>query len=202
MWCDKSTNSNFVNRRPPRLTAACTALAPLALLVLLATQVCADVQVTGNVTPARFPFNSSLGLPTAGNFIDAFYTDVNGNIVIAPAVGPLNIPGNNPTTQNNFECVLDGNGNNYCNPSSPTFDATHLKAQVNVGPTSYGEVVISGNTALRDQDLILGGTATGTGVFRVSGFGALYNNDPKILPFGWVWTSSTTRHAKLQRYDA
>ncbi|HEX5472232.1 MAG TPA: dockerin type I domain-containing protein [Lacipirellulaceae bacterium] len=138
-----------------------TGILSLTLLALLATSACADVQTVGVIDPAFNPFTGG-GLPQFGNFID-----------------PTEEP--NPTSpsaqnQTNFEGLSDINVGQV--PTS------------NVTP-GFGEVLISSNTELRyenliigDQNMVNGQTMFGTGIFRIDGFGALFNNNPTILPFG------------------
>jgi T5SS/PEP-CTERM-associated repeat protein len=102
------------------------------------------------------------------------------------------LPNNN--TWSVFEAVghqtfFEGRHTDGADPTITT-DDTNVNFDIIVGKTSYGALDISGeNTSLRDQDLIIGDQGTlgsqvqqGTGVVRITGFGALYNNDPLILP--------------------
>jgi PEP-CTERM motif len=128
----------------------------------------ASVLTNGNVLPADNPFTPDVdeGIPIDGNFID---TTVAAD------------------QQVTFEGRVDTKGN-----TDPT-DDTNVNFDVIVGQTSAGVLLISGESALRDENLIIGdsgiipgagGTRQGTGVVRITGFGSLYNNDPAIIPPG------------------
>lgn len=87
-------------------------------------------------------------------------------------------------------------------PPQPNFEHP---LPIIVGQTSYGIVLINGGTQLRYQDLVLGGSigpsnpgdpnlgfdeeisgpTTGHGIFRIEGFGTLFNNNPGIIPPGY-----------------
>jgi T5SS/PEP-CTERM-associated repeat protein len=127
----------------------------------------ASVLVTGDVTPADNPFTTGVneGLPTDGNFINPF-----------EAVD----------RQTYFE------GRHLDNNVADLLDDTNVNiAEIIVGKSASGTLLISGESALRDQDLIIGDQGmrggimrVGTGVVRITGFGSLYNNDPNIIPPG------------------
>src|SRR5262249_4931404 len=143
----------------------------LALIALLicSRQVVASVLTNGNVLPADNPFTLDVdeGIPIDGNFID-------------PTVAA--------DQQVTFEGRVDTKGN-----ADPT-DDTNVNFDVIVGQTSYGVLLISGESALRDGNLIIGDMGhvggpsgpirQGTGVVRITGFGSVYNNDPAIIPTG------------------
>jgi hypothetical protein len=67
---------------------------------------------------------------------------------------------------------------------------TNVNYDVIVGQNAYGVLLIDGESALRDQDLIIGDSGLGsngqirfgTGVVRITGIGSLYNNDIYIPP--------------------
>ncbi|HVT30664.1 MAG TPA: dockerin type I domain-containing protein, partial [Lacipirellulaceae bacterium] len=103
------------------------------------------------------------GIPSDGNTIDSFESQ---------------------THQTFFE----GRHTDGADPNDPA-DDTNVNFNVMVGTTSYGSLLISGESALRDENLYIGGQGTingttrfGTGIVRITGFGSLYNNDPNILP--------------------
>ena len=140
------------------------------LLAILSTArfASATVQVTGDVYPSdnRLTPNTDEGLPSQGNFISPFL----------PA-----------GSQVNWEGIV--------NPANP---ATNLLInEIVVGKSALGVLVIQGaeDLGLNQQTLTIGGSGprdasgsgqdrAGTGVVRISGFGAYFNNDPTILPAG------------------
>jgi T5SS/PEP-CTERM-associated repeat protein len=114
-------------------------------------------------------------------------------------------PADNPFTLNVNEGIPNGNSWNifeainhqtffegrHVDGSNPPTNDTNVNFDVVVGKTNSGTLLISGESALRDQDLVIGGDPTsqsgttqraGSGVVRITGFGSLYNNDPNILP--------------------
>ena len=124
----------------------------------------ASVLVTGDVTPADNPFTLNLneGLPSDGNFVNPFESQ---------------------TSQTYYE------GRHLDNVVADLNDDTNQNFDITVGKTSFGVLLISGESSLRDQTLTIGGsgmlngvTRLGTGVVRITGFGSLYNNDPNIYP--------------------
>jgi hypothetical protein len=141
----------------------------LAIAAILSAPALAVVQTTGSVflSPdsdtdiytglyADNPFTTTIneGLPTNGNRIDPFQS---------------------PTGQTEFEGREDG--------------ANNINFSLIVGRSGFGEVIVN-QSQLRDMDLVIGDqavvgtTATrGTGVVRIEGFGALYNNNPFLLPY-------------------
>jgi len=137
--------------------------------MLLPSMASASVLVTGDVTPADNPFTTAIneGLPPDGNFINPF---------------------EDPDKQTYFEGRHVDN-----NISDLTDDNNVLIPEIIVGKSAFGALLISGESALRDGNLLIGtsGTRTGssvvragTGVVRITGFGSLYNNDPTIIPPG------------------
>jgi T5SS/PEP-CTERM-associated repeat protein len=140
----------------------------------------ANVQSSGNIFPIDNPFDVDglgqpvdTGLPALGNFL---------NVSSPPLPAEMTAAG-----QPNFEGVFNTAGN-------------QVQTNVLVGPKNFGQLLITGNTQLRDETLIIGGalssdtaagftppqntTFHGTGFVRITDPGSLYNNDPTILPFG------------------
>jgi hypothetical protein len=124
----------------------------------------AGVAQTGDVFPADNPFTLDVdeGIPD-GNSINIF-----------EAVG--------------HQTFFEGRHTDGANLADPA-DDTNVNFDITVGKTSSGTLLISGESALRDQNLIIGDkallgsvTRLGSGVVRITGFGSLYNNDPLILP--------------------
>lgn len=110
------------------------------------------------------------------------------------------LPGDNPLTQDNegILAFLFDNGGPFNPPGTipdqPTFEHP---LPIVVGQTSYGIVLLNGGSQVRYEDLVLGGSAggrdfefgddvpgspTGHGIFRIEGFGTVYNNNPNIIP--------------------
>lgn len=146
-------------------------VATLILVVgLMAQTAAATVLVNGNVRPSDNPFtiNANEGIPVDGNFINPFEP--------ATAAG-----------QTQFEFT---GGRNAMGNIIPLPQVDGVGAVI-VGETSFGVMLISGESALRSETLIVGTSGElssgqirgGTGVVRITGFGSLYNNDPFILPF-------------------
>ncbi len=159
-----------------RLVSARYILAVAALLssFTLGPHVLASVLSTGNVLPADNPFSPNVneGLPTDGNFINPF------ELPQFPPV-PTGLP---------YQTYFEGRHSDGADPNSQA-DDTNINFDVQVGVSSFGSLLISGESALRDQNLIIGDSTTvanvtryGTGVVRITGYGSLYNNDPTILP--------------------
>ena len=133
----------------------------------------ASVLVSGDVTPSDNPFtlNINEGLPSDGNFVNPFEAE---------------------DEQTFFE------GRHLDNNVADPLDDTNVNIpDIIVGQSAYGTLLISGESALRDQTLTIGGSGprttsgggggiirAGTGVMRITGFGSLYNNDPTIIPPG------------------
>lgn len=158
--------------RPNKIVAAkwCGAILLVGLALAAGSRPAfGSVLTNGNVLPADNPFTLDVdeGIPVDGNFID-------------PTIAA--------DQQVNFEGRLDTKGN-----IDPT-DDTNVNFDVIVGQTSFGVLLISGESALRDGNLIIGDSGQvggasgpvrqGTGVVRITGFGSLYNNDPAIIPPG------------------
>jgi T5SS/PEP-CTERM-associated repeat protein len=116
------------------------------------------------------------------------------------------IPGDNPFTINvNEGLPFDGNGINFNvtpNPEEPFYTADQQEffeglEDIIVGFAGPGDVTINNGSFLRYQHLTVGSSTTtgtvgideqlhiGTGLFRIVGVGAYYNNDPAILPAGF-----------------
>ncbi|MCC7475622.1 MAG: hypothetical protein IT425_09515 [Pirellulales bacterium] len=127
----------------------------------------ASVLVSGDVTPTDNPFTTDVneGLPADGNFVNPF---------------------EDPDKQTYYEGIhLDND------ISDLTDDNNQNIAEIIVGKSAYGTLLISGESALRNQNLIIGDSGTragatryGTGIVRITGFGSLYNSDPSIIPPG------------------
>lgn len=133
----------------------------------------ASVLVTGDVTPADNPFpvpfpsgpNPDEGLPPDGNLVNPF---------------------EDPDKQTYYE------GRHLDNNAAILTDDTNVNVpEIIVGKSASGTVLISGESALRDQNLIIGDQGLrggimrfGTGIVRITGFGSLYNSDPSIIPPG------------------
>ncbi len=150
---------------------------PVVLFVFLLFSVArlasASILVSGDVTPTDNPFTTAIneGLPSDGNFVNPF---------------------EDPDKQTYFEGRhLDNNVADLTDDTNENID------EIIVGQSSYGVLLISGESALRDQALTIGASGTrgpsgsgsgqvyaGTGVVRITGFGSLYNNDPSIIPPG------------------
>ena len=158
-----------------------SALASLIVsMAVLASSAQAVVQVTGNVwlSPdagtgtygglyADNPFTTTIneGIPTNGNRIDPFRVLGNQIEFEGRPIAASN-------TNENFSII--------------------------VGQTSFGELIIN-QSQLRDMDLVIGDQGTvngvlrnGSGVVRIEGFGALFNNDPYMLPYLGVDPSTVT----------
>jgi T5SS/PEP-CTERM-associated repeat protein len=133
--------------------------------VLLAAPAAFAITATGSVSPADNPFTSA----------DEGIPFLGNYIVATPGTEGSQIyfegrpAGNPPNTNQNFDII--------------------------VGVTSFGSLLISGEQALRDQDLIIGDSGNvgngsnaqfryGTGIVRITDPGSLYNNDPLIIPAG------------------
>lgn len=150
------------------------ALAAILGTFTLAPIVSASVLSTGNVLPADNPFSPNVneGLPTDGNFINPF------ELPQFPPV-PSGLP---------YQTYFEGRHSDGADPNDQA-DDTNINFDVQVGVSSFGSLLISGESSLRDQNLIIGDITTvgnttryGTGVVRITGYGSLYNNDPTILP--------------------
>jgi hypothetical protein len=146
------------------------------ILALAGTMAPAAVTATGDVIPADNPFpttpggpNPDEGLPLNGNAIAIF----------------------EPITRQTF---FEGRHIEGPDPSMLT-DDTNLNENIFVGQSSFGTLLITAETSLRYMNLVIGDIGetaggqggdmkTGTGVVRINGFGALYNNDFNILPAG------------------
>jgi hypothetical protein len=158
----------FGRRRRLALCPICTSerlkyLFVVTALLLSSRAAEASVLVTGDVTPSDNPFTSpSEALPSAGNKVDPFATP-------------------NPPEQNQtlFEGINDATNN------------TNINTDIFVGRTGSGILQIS-QVELRDMNLVIGSsgtvsggvTRTGDGTVYITGLGALFNNDPYILPPG------------------
>ncbi len=127
----------------------------------------ASVLVTGDVTPADDPFTLLVneGLPGSGNSVNPFEA---------------------PDHQTFYEGRHIDAGTGI-----PADDTNVNIPEIIVGQSAFGTLLIDGESALRDEDLIIGDMGmrggvmrTGTGVVRITGFGSLYNNDPNIIPPG------------------
>src|SRR5436305_6026874 len=164
----------FGRRRIFALCPARVRFSHLAIMVvsmlLLARTAAASVLATGDYSPADNPFTTSVneGIPTDGNFVNPFELPGTGGVV--------------------YQTFFEGRHSDGANTADPA-DDTNINFNVFVGRTSSGSLLISGESALRDQDLVIGDTGTlngqtrvGPGVVRITGFGSLYNNDPNILP--------------------
>ncbi len=129
----------------------------------------AGVLISGDVTPADNPFTLDVneGLPSDGNSVNPFEAADEQTYYEGRHVnGPDNLVG-----------TADDNNVNI--------------ADIIVGQTAFGTLLISGESALRDQNLIIGDSGMrngveryGTGVVRITSFGSLYNSDPSIIPPG------------------
>lgn len=135
----------------------------------------ASVLLTGDFTPADNPFTTGVneGLPSDGNFVNPF--EAVDMQTFFEGIHSDGVDGISGTTD-------DTNILNFPPSDSP---------DIVIGRTAFGTMLISGESALRDQNLIIGDsglrngtTRFGTGVVRITGFGSLYNNDPSILPSG------------------
>ena len=129
------------------------------LLLSAARMASASILVSGDVTPVDNPFpvtpggaNPDEGLPTDGNFVNPF-----------EAVD----------RQTFFE------GRHLDNNVADLLDDTNVNIdEIIVGNSSFGTLLISGESALRDQHLTIGGSGlrsstgtiirAGTGVMRIS----------------------------------
>ena len=161
--------------RGARWRSSAAAKAVLLAVVLAGTAgvASASVLVSGDVTPSDNPFtlNINEGLPSDGNFVNPFEAE---------------------DEQTFFE------GRHLDNNVADPLDDTNVNIpDIIVGQSAYGTLLISGESALRDQTLTVGGSGpratsgggggvirAGTGVMRITGFGSLYNNDPTIIPPG------------------
>lgn len=143
----------------------------LFAVAMSASPAVASVLVSGNVLPSDNPFTllqanglwGNEGLPGDGNFINPFE-------------GPT------AAAQSQFEFI---GGYTTAGALIPL-----PNGEIIVGDTSFGVVLISGESAIRSETLVIGDSGSvngvtkfGTGVVRITGFGSLYNNDPLILPF-------------------
>jgi hypothetical protein len=133
----------------------------------------ASVLISGDVTPVDNPFTLNLneGLPSDGNFVNPFEA---------------------PNAQTFYE------GRHLDNNVADPLDDNNVNIpEIVVGRSAFGALLISGESALRDQTLTIGGSGQrivngsptgpvrpGTGVVRITGFGSLYNSDPTIVPPG------------------
>jgi hypothetical protein len=151
----------------------------------------ANIQSSGDIAPVVNPLDATTqGLPTLGNFLD---------ISLAA----------NADAQTFFEGITDQSG-----------ARTSKNFNVLVGPSHFGQLLISGNTQLRQGTLIIGGIVLnsnggdtaqgftadplhthGTGFVRITDPGSLYNNDPSILPFGLPASFSTYRTPDQNGFD-
>jgi T5SS/PEP-CTERM-associated repeat protein len=147
---------------PKRASLRCLFIVAAILLSYGAVE--ASVLVTGDVTPSDNPFTLSVieGLPSAGNKVDPFATPT-------------------PAEQNQtlFEGINDATNN------------TNINTDIFVGKTGSGILQIS-QVELRDMNLVIGDSGTvqggvtrfGDGTVYITGMGALFNNDPYLLPPG------------------
>ena len=179
-----------MNRQIRLQSFIATAIAALAVLVL-GHSATASVFSNGNVilvdgptTPDTVPIAiPGAFLPVDGNFFDPFAPDPPGQIF--------------------YEGIVD-----IMTPADP-LDDTNRNVSVVVGQTSFGTVLISGESALRDLDLIIGDIGTlptgqmrrGTGVVRITGFGSVFNNDPNIFPIGLTESPSPVPRPMGVGYD-
>jgi T5SS/PEP-CTERM-associated repeat protein len=140
-------------------------------MFVMPTQVAAqtgDVDVIGNVW-----LSPDASGTTYTVYADDPFTDVNEGIPEGGnRIDPFLIP---PALQIEFEGRPVGN--------------TNVNFDIIVGRTSSGQLLLN-SAQLRDQNLIIGDQGTinsqvrrGTGVVRIEGLGALYNNDPTIIPY-------------------
>ena len=154
--------------RPSLFKSVAVVLCGALWIISVPTSVTASVFSNGNVIlldDVGVPISNAT-LPVDGNFIDLFVPDPPGQIF--------------------YEGIVD-----IMNAANP-FDDTNRNVGVLVGQTSFGVVLVSGESALRDLDLIIGDIGTlpngqmrrGTGVVRITGFGSVFNNDPNIFPLG------------------
>ena len=136
----------------------------LCIIVASARDAIAGVAQTGDVFPADNPFTLDVdeGIPD-GNTINVFEAA-------------------------NHQTFFEGRHTDGANLADPA-DDTNVNFDITVGRSSFGTLLISGESALRDEDLFIGDQflvgsqmRKGTGVVRITGFGSLYNNDPNILP--------------------
>jgi T5SS/PEP-CTERM-associated repeat protein len=84
---------------------------------------------------------------------------------------------------------------------------SNVNFDIVVGRTASGQLLLNG-AQLNDQNLILGDQGVvgsilrrGTGVMRIEGFGALYNNDPTILPVPLIASPSVAPRVATIGYD-
>jgi T5SS/PEP-CTERM-associated repeat protein len=117
-----------------------------------------------------------------------------GDVIVNGSVSP----GDNPfTTGVNEGLPFFGNGVNFNDP--PTADDQPLfegLEDIIIGVTAPGDVTINNGSFLRYQDLTIGSSSLvgegldehlefGTGLLRIVGVGAYYNNNPTLLPAGF-----------------
>jgi T5SS/PEP-CTERM-associated repeat protein len=140
-----------------------------AVLTAGARLASASVLTNGSVSPSDNPFTPDIdeGISVDGNFIDTTVA-ADKQVTFEGRVDTLGTPDPADDTNTNFDII--------------------------VGVNSYGVLLISGESALRDQTLIIGGpvpaggtvppsadqTHRGVGVVRITGFGSVYNNDPTL----------------------
>jgi hypothetical protein len=178
----RGTSTLFGCGTPIRqLTRAAMLFSVIVLVGSLAIdRAVASVLVNGNVVPSDNPFTPlNEGLPD-GNFINPFETGPD----------PLN-PVYSAVLQSQFEFIglRDEDGN----LDVPLPIVPGIGPSIIVGRTSFGVVLIDGESAIRSENLVIGDEGIinggssqpvkGTGVVRITGFGSLYNNNPFLLPF-------------------
>jgi T5SS/PEP-CTERM-associated repeat protein len=167
----------------PRSLRLAAAIAGCLLIVWSAARpVQATVNVEGNVLLS--------GDGGATFYADNPFTGVNEGIPLAGN----SLDEGQGTQQTNFEGRPDNK--NTADPS----DDENVNFDIYVGRTSFGSLTINGDTELNDMNLIIGDSGTlvgsnvlrrGTGYVFIQGPGAVYNNDPAILPFPFDQTGDS-----------
>jgi T5SS/PEP-CTERM-associated repeat protein len=123
---------------------------------------------------------------------------VRPSLAVVQAINNV-LPADDPFTLDDEGLPINGNFL-IIDPFDPTLNATaaeqpnfEFEDDIIVGETGVGELVITGQTALRAQTMTIGdrGQLTengpfkrGTGTVRIAGSGALYNNNYELLPPG------------------
>jgi T5SS/PEP-CTERM-associated repeat protein len=166
----------------------------------------ANVQTSGNVLPIDNPFDVDplgnsvdTGLPALGNFLT----------VSSPPLPAEKTAAGQPEFEG-VHSILD-------EPEAVPPVRVITQTNVLVGPSSFGQLLITGNTQLRDETLVIGGVTSsdtaagftlpptnkqhGTGFVRITDPGSLYNNDPSILPFGLDIATFGSRRPTNQGFD-
>lgn len=154
---------------------------------------------------------TAFALAIAGWFASSSFADVQTSGILDPAFNPFT-GGGLPVSGNFINPATEPNPNNPSAQNQTTFEGL---SDINVGQsptansTGFGEVIISSDTALRYENLILGNTSVSNqqnptpavGVFRIDGFDALFNNNPTILPFGLNYATFGSKRSATQGYD-